>query len=249
MSFSRRPQYSLYRPGSRKNILFIRIIKFLITALILYEMITGIFFFTVKISNNSMLPGIQSSDMLFVVKPLYKQYLFNNLIIIPGISSPKRGDIVIYRPGFSKDYPWYLKPLNSIISFLTFQNKKIETIYDFNNQMSVKRILGIPGDIVKLKNNVVQIKPANGERFLTEFELTGNQYNINFSTLPENWNTDKNPFNIDTEEYQIEEGYYFVIGDNRDIYPDSRNNSLVSADVIKGKAVLRYWPFKRINVF
>ena len=249
MGFSKKYQYSLYRPGPFKRFFLFRVIRFLLIALLFYEIMTVYIISTVIVQSSSMLPGIQKEDRLLIFKPLYSQYLFDKFIKIPGLSNPKRGDIVIYRQQFVKNYPWYLKPVNEVIRFFTLQKKNLKTNHSYNDSISVKRIIGLPGDTVKIKNNVVQIKPSGGERFLTEFELTGNRYNINISSLPENWNSDENPFNYDTEETAIKDGYYFIIGDNRELFPDSRSSGLVSSDLIKGKAVLRYWPFERINVF
>ena len=53
--------------------------------------------------------------------------------------------------------------------------------------------------------------------------------------MPENWNSDENPFNSDTEETAVKDGYYFIIGDNRELFPDSRSSGLVSSELIKGK--------------
>lgn len=223
--------------------------RFLFIAFIFYEITTAYIVSTVSVKTTSMLPEIQENDRLLILKPVYSQYLFGKLIKIPGLSNPGRGDIVIYRENFTNPYPWYLKPVNSIVRFFTLQKKNLITNNSYNDKISVKRIIGLPGDIVKIKNNVVQIKPSAGERFLTEFELTSNKYNINILTLPENWNSAENPFNSDLEEIEIKNGFYFIIGDNRELFPDSRSSGLVSEDLIKGKAVLRYWPFKRINVF
>ncbi len=248
MSFTKRSQYSLYKPGPQKTFSLLRIIRFAFVSLILYELITSLLLSTINIQSDTMLPGIQNTDKLLVLRPAYRQYCFNGLLKIPGLGQPQRGDIVVYRQVFARDYPWYLKPINSVISFFTFQKKNLITDSNFNDKLSVRRVIGLPGDTVRVKNNVVLIKPANGERFLTEFELTENRYNINFSSLPDNWNTVNNPFNSDTEEIKIENGFYFIIGDNRDFYFDSRNSGLVPVSSIKGKAVIRYWPFKRVDV-
>ena len=50
--------------------------------------------------------------------------------------------------------------------------------------------------------------------------------------------------------YEVPEGHYFMMGDNRNHSSDSRywNNKYVARDKILGKAVLRYWPLTEIKL-
>ncbi len=48
--------------------------------------------------------------------------------------------------------------------------------------------------------------------------------------------------------YVVEEGEYFVMGDNRDYSSDSRMWGPVSKDKIRGKALFLYWPPSRIGL-
>ncbi|MCL2705363.1 MAG: signal peptidase I [Spirochaetaceae bacterium] len=249
MIFGKKYQYSLYKPSRRKNSIFLKIIKFILIAFILYELITGFFIFTVNIESNSMEPLLHQNNRLLIFKLSYPQNIFNNRFTIPGIGQPKRGDIVIYHHNFERDYPWYLKPINSIINFFTFQKRELKTKYDYNNRVNVRRIVGIPGDTIKIKNNIAHIKPMESNNFVTEFDLNKDKYNINISSFPENWDSKNNPFYLDIDEIKIEEGFYFIMGDNRELYFDSRTSGLIPEQNIKGKVVFRFWPLKRINVF
>lgn len=108
--------------------------------------------------------------------------------------SPQRGDVIIFRSPHDRD------------------------------SNLIKRVIGLPGESVELKNGTVYIHKANGE----------------VVTLVEPYIAEQ-----DTRAFSgstIPEGQIFVLGDNRRITDDSRFGWLVPKDDIIGKAWLSTWP-------
>lgn len=91
-------------------------------------------------------------------------------------------------------------------------------------QNYIKRVVGLPGETVTIKGNQLFI---NGEQ-LTEAYLDEalEKLNGNF-----------------TLETSLEDGEYFVLGDNRDHSSDSRRWGALPRENILGKAVLVVFPF------
>ena len=93
----------------------------------------------------------------------------------------------------------------------------------------IKRIIGLPGDTVEIKNGDVYI---NGEllqeEYVAEQGLSG-----------------------EMEAVTVPEGRLFVMGDNRRVSQDSRSPEVgtIEMDSIVAKAVLRLYPFNQIRVF
>lgn len=233
--------YKYYRHRAKKDNIFAKIIKILFFCIIIYELITNLFFTSIKMNSDAMIPDIEKGEFLFVFKPVYNQYFFDGKIKLPGLSKPKRGDIVIYKENFLSDYPWYLKPINSIINFFTLQKKSLNTKNEYTNKYTVKRIAAIPGDTIKILNNIVMIKPMGSSYFSTEFKLTENRYIVNSTDIIQGWNSKENPFSTETtKEIVVTPGNYFIISDNRELYIDSRNSNLVSEKSIKGKVIFAY---------
>ena len=161
-----------------------------------------------KIPSGSMENTLKIGDHLFVNKFIYNLQI--DLPLIPNIKilpviKPKRGDIIVFV------YP-------------------IDTKRDF-----IKRCIGVPGDIIEIKNKVVY---------------------VNNKPIEENYIIHKNSI-VFPAEFQprdnfgpviVPEGRYFMMGDNRDTSLDSRFWGFLEKKYIKGKALVIYWPILRIGL-
>lgn len=101
-----------------------------------------------------------------------------------------------------------------------------------NNKILVKRLIAKPGDWVDIADDgtvSVNGQPLN-EPYLPAGDLSKGHVNI---TLP----------------YQVPDGRYFVMGDNRAESLDSRVSEVgcVATDQVVGKLELRIWPFASIG--
>lgn len=94
---------------------------------------------------------------------------------------------------------------------------------DNEKELFIKRIIGMPGETVEIKDGKVYIN--------------GSKEPLKDSFTPETPVGDYGP-------YTVPENSYFVLGDNRNYSKDSRfwNNPYVAENKILGKAVLKYFP-------
>jgi len=105
----------------------------------------------------------------------------------------------------------------------------------------IKRIIGLPGDHVAYKDDVLFINgEAFDEPYLTEYKeglLDKGDFTYDF-TLEEQLG-----------EMTVPEGHFFVLGDNRRQSIDSRSLDIgfVSQDKILGTAGFVLWPFERLG--
>ena len=98
---------------------------------------------------------------------------------------------------------------------------------DDETQLFIKRVIGLPGETVEIRDGKVYID--------------GSETPLDDSFTPEppqgNWGPEVVP-----------EGSYFILGDNRNRSKDSRfwTNTFVKKEKILGKAVLRYFPSPKL---
>jgi len=104
-------------------------------------------------------------------------------------SQPQRGEVIVFDPPFYSPHPY------------------------------IKRVIGLPGDIVEIKNGKVSI---NGTPLQEEYIMA--------------------PSDEPMPAIQVPDNQYFVLGDNRNSSNDSHNGWMVPRDNIIGKAWFVYWP-------
>lgn len=102
------------------------------------------------------------------------------------------------------------------------------------SQYFIKRVVGLPGDTVVIENS--QVKIQNG------------QYQQGVAL-------DESPYLTATVRTsgqileQLGDDEYFVLGDNRTASSDSRNWGKLNRDFIVGRALIRAFPFDRLDIF
>jgi signal peptidase I len=112
---------------------------------------------------------------------------------------PQRGDIVVFNPTARLEAEKY-------------------------KDAFIKRVVGIPGDSVEVKNGKVFV---NGKALKEGYIAEVPRYTWGPQTVPS--------------------GEYLVLGDNRNNSYDGHFWGFVPQDKIVGKAVLRFWPLNRLG--
>ncbi len=168
---------------------------------------------------------VQQSSMYPTLKE--GQRLILNRTIRISHTMPKRGDIVTFEAPSTRylsaaqvDKPIaeYNHNINNIFSKFRYY------ILELGKDSYIKRVIGLPGEHVKIENGKVYI---NGE------ELKENYLQSTVKTEPTGAFSD----------LVVPEGCIFVMGDNRSGSDDSRKFGCVPLEKLEAIVWIRFWPF------
>lgn len=153
--------------------------------------------------------------VLIVVILLIRTYLFVPIMVSGNSMVPtlNNGDVMI------------LNKFNYLVNDI----KRFDiVVVDYENEYIIKRVIGLPGDYVEYKNDILYV---NGKKIK---EVYDREYTEDFNL---------NDLNIE----KIPNNYYLVLGDNRPISKDSRKIGLIDKKNIKGSTNFILFPFSRFG--
>ena len=204
-------------------------IKSLLGAILLFLFLRTFIIEAFRIPSGSMIPALLINDWLFVNKLVYGPNVPFTDFNLPGYAQPKRFDIVVFKSPYQKDEPSNPHPT------------------------LVKRIVGVPGDTVYMRNDLLYVngesRPQSGEELKNpqedsnhydplfdwqkEFEIRGSR----FGDPPDrmtlgNWGP-----------LVVPKGHYMMLGDNRHMSKDGRFWGLVPRQNIRGQPLIVYYSF------
>jgi len=146
---------------------------------------------------------------------------------------PTNGDIVILDSTYSNRTAYYEKNAAS-------EGKEVNWLYKALNYHSLPENL-------KSKYYVKRIIASEGQTV----DIQGGKVYVDGQLLDEPYYDGITKITDTTVDYPVtvEEGYVFVMGDNRPQSLDSRSSSLgqVSVDAVIGSSIFRIWPFNEIG--
>ena len=161
---------------------------------------------------------------------------------LPAFRKPRRGDVVICTPEYQPDSSWLEGIINKTAGFFTLQKKELRPSEDnWLYSKNMKRVLGIPGDTIMIRDFEVMIKPAGKNFFFSEHDIIQVEYETTAfpppRDIPENF-----PFAGNLDEIRLGDGEYFVAGDNRSVSNDSSYWGALSQKNINARVLLELRP-------
>ena len=211
--------------NEKKEDTLIETLKTVCYAIVIAGLIRTFWFEPFKIPSGSMYPTLEVGDFLFVSKYTYGYSRHSFPFSFPQFEGriwsdlPQRGDVVVFK-----------SPIDQKIDF-------------------IKRVIGLPGDKIQMKKGMLYINGEEvgrehvGRYVIREYTPFPVQFQEYTETLPGGKKhrflefSDEVEIVDNTPMFEVPEGQYFMMGDNRDNSNDSRKDiGFVPFDNIEGKA-------------
>ena len=188
-----------------------------------------------RIPSGSMLPTLLIGDHLFVNRFIYGIKIPFTDYRLPGLREPQRGDVVVFTvardpmrgEGPGSVHPADLRP-------------------DLPTESFVKRIVGMPGDLIEVHDGIVRVNGKVVEQLPTG-ESFLDPHGLAFQVRRERIDGHEHLTLHDPRDsgrdglWRVESGRYLMMGDNRDQSFDSRYWGTVREAEFKGPAFVIYW--------
>lgn len=201
-----------------------RLARPILIALFLFFTVRALVLEAFKIPTSSMEKALLPGDFVLVNKAVFGSSNLFGLPGVPGWENPKRRDVVVFQPPHDPGRNY------------------------------VKRVIGLPGDTVEMRDGDVFI---NGMVLVEDYLENHTKESLDVRHLDMDWQKEHIVY-ADTTQPDIRQSTYrpsrdnwgplyvpghkfFVLGDNRDDSEDSRYWGFVSRDSMEGKAWLIYY--------
>lgn len=184
-----------------------------------------------RIPSESMLPTLLRGDHLFVNKFVYGIQIPFTEWRLPGLRRPERGDVVVFTVARGRS-PGEIHPA--------------DRRRDLATDRFVKRIVGLPGDVIEVRNGRVHLNGealaarADGDAVVDDEGRRLSPYVVTLGGCEHIALDD--PQSVGPQgRFVVEPDRYFFMGDNRDHSNDSRRWGTVRLAEMKGPAFVLYW--------
>lgn len=192
----------------------------IVIAVAIAVVIKGFLFDIVKVDGKSMFPTLEHNDRLIITKLGYE---------------PDNGDIVILDSAYKNRTEYYddmaqekgKEHLNIFEKFVNY----FSLPSNLKHRYYVKRVIATPGQTLDIKNGKVYVDGEELDEEYYDGETIAYDSSVEYPVT-------------------VEDGFVFVMGDNRNHSKDSRDSSLgqVPFEAVIGKSQLRVFPFTTIGL-
>lgn len=209
------------------------VILFFICLYIFINLVITFLIYPIRQNSVSMIPDVPEKSVV-MVSPVAGNY--------------ERGDVVLLDSRYFRKKNFFISQLDRLVRFFTAQQISLFEHNEVPSSKShIRRVVGMPGDTIYMRDYVLYIKPAGERHFLTEFEIVKEPYNVTFYVPPADWDTE---IGVKGSFDEITLGYneFFVLADNRKSSDDSRLWGAVKKDEITAKVIMCYFPFRNFKL-
>lgn len=147
---------------------------------------------------------------------------------------PKKGDIITFEAPTNRKVAKLSADTNNPVAIYEYNpsNIVVKFVYytlEIGKTSYIKRVIGLPGDHVEIKNGKVYVNDQQlEEKYLQDYVVTTDMGGVFTDVV-------------------VPENTVYVLGDNRGESVDSRCFGCIPVEKIESKAAFRFWPLNKIG--
>ncbi len=172
---------------------------------------------------------VKGTSMIFSLYPEDKLFLSTWSTNFAEV--PERGEVITF------EAPSVLN-LESSKNYIAIYDKNSRSFGDkvlyyslgISKSSFIKRVIGLPGDHIEIKNNCVYI---NGEKYQEDYIIGAMKTDMSRGGI--------------CDDVIVPENCVYVLGDNRSASMDSRKFGCIPVYKIEGKVIWRWWPINKFG--
>ncbi len=236
--------YRSYKPQGpiKKSIRFV--LKLIIAVFLFYLLLHTFFFQSYRVRTTG-----EAEQPLYAGRILATPLLYGPQVNVidyrlPTLQSPKRGDVVIVQAGNPPQLAWYAVTLNTLARFFTFHKFVPFEENEFSDvsRYQVMRVIGMPGDEIRMSEFRIKIKTANSSYFIDEQEVIQTDYKLVLPQLSAAVSTESDSLAGGHAQMELSRGEYLLAPDDRSRFGLSKYWQPSQINDINAKALFVYWP-------
>ncbi|MBN2736844.1 MAG: signal peptidase I [Spirochaetales bacterium] len=226
-----------------------KVLRVLLLAFVILALVKSFLLTSIVIGSDADRVHLFKGDRLLATPLLYGAKLPYSEVRFSKIISPQRGDLVVF-DSRKKTTAFPFSLFDGLLGFFSLgflggprddDGRRIEPYL-------VKRVIGVPGDQIYIDRFKAYIKPADTSDFVDESQIVPVSYTVNIDEnyfIPD-WK-DGFPYSGQLKSLSLEEGQYFLLGDDRTASLDSLSLGPVTLDQIESRVFFRFWPLNRFG--
>jgi len=239
--------FSRHRSYTEKILAFRKKRKMLeriVLVILAVGLVHALFLQSFEVDSRVMQPTLIKGDrVLSFPLPVGAVTLFGKL---PPLSNITRGELIIVTPDRIPTESWWFRTWDGLVRLFTFQFiSPFSSRYgkDFASP-GVYRVIGLPGDTLRRKESIYEIRPQGASGFSKEFGLSESSYSLTAAAVSSAMDQTRHA----PAEYSLGANEFFIACDDRSAFLGSPLWGPIDSKRIIGRVVAVFWPLHRMKI-